>query len=58
MPGFFSKLMGNEPKDINLPMPEGGRRDPRIPKDKPMTTFRGIADGLKVAREATKAKAK
>lgn len=40
------------PKDIELPMPKGGKRDPRLPKES------AILQGLRVARDLTRSKEK
>ena len=41
-----------EPKDIELPLPEGKRPDPRLPKQPKSSLLRG----LEAAREATQRK--
>lgn len=45
------RLQGKRTKDIRLPMPEGGRRDKRLPAATPGET---IQEGLEQARDISR----
>jgi hypothetical protein len=61
--GFLSSYFRNPFKkkkgeDINLPMPPGGKRDPRLPKPKPKSTMEKVRHGFDVMKSLGRKKEK
>jgi len=51
----ITRTMGGRGKDVSLPMPPGGRRDPRLPREVNVSgQFKAAGRGLATVRELGK----